>query len=209
LVTNEEEPVKKRKLRDACEAYERVICKALAEIGKELYHFNFSREVIKYVLRFAYKRDERIRSIVEDLIRFFMESDNPSTYTFKLLIMEHFAKLFKQRKFVVSLHENIFSSITCLYVDDSAKDMVKKQKSEDNLDEKISQLREKQKKKKLNKSGEKMLKKLEDDRRRRDERRKKRGTDDSRIQKALKKDLAESEAIIDPVKVAKLVTSNK
>lgn len=206
MVNAEKEETKKRKLRDASEAYERVICKALSEIGKELYLFNFSKEIVKFVLRFAYRRDEIIRNTVTDFVRYFMSSDNPSTYIFKMLIMEHFGKLFKQRKFVITMHEDIFEALTMIYVDDSPAALSKEQRNDDTLDERITQMREKKKKNKLSKTGEKLLKKLEDDRRRRNERRKRKGIDDPRLQKSLKKELAQSEAIIDPVKVAKMVS---
>lgn len=92
-----------------------------------------------------------------------------------------------------------------IYVDDSPKALTKDQRSDDTLDERIKQMRDKKKRNKLSKTGEKLLKKLEDDRRRRNERRKRKGIDDPRLQKSLKRELAQSEAVIDPVKVAKMV----
>lgn len=199
--------MKKRKLKDALLAYERVLCKALAELAKELYHFNFSKEIVKFVLRFAYRKDETILKIIEDFVRFFMASDNPSTYSFKVIILEHFSKLFKQRKFVANLTESVFSALTHIYVEDS-RIIDKKEKAEDNLDQRIDDLKMKKRKGKLSKAGEKQLKQLESDKMRRNARRKRKGLDDPRLQKELKSELAKSEAVIDPAKINKLVTLN-
>jgi hypothetical protein len=204
MVNKETEELKKKKLKQALIAYERVLCKALAEIGKELYHFNFAKEIIKFVLRFAYRKDDIILKIVEDFISFFMASDNPSIYIFKILILEHFSKLFKQRKFVANLTEPIFNALTHIYVEDS-RAIEKNEKAEDSMEQRIQDLKQKKKKNKLSKAGEKQLKQLETDKMRRNLRRKRKGIDDPRLQKELKADMAKSEAIMDPAKINKLV----
>lgn len=200
----ETDELKKKKLKQSLLSYERVLCKALSEIGKELYHFNFAKEIVKFLLRFAYRKDETIVGIMKDFVQFFMASENPSTYSFKLLIIEHFSKMFKQRKFVATLNEDIFSALTHLYVED-VQAIEKKGKAEDNLDERIQDMKAKKVKGKLSKAGEKQLKELERDRQRRNARRKRKGLDDPRLQKELKTNLAMSEAVIDPAKIQKMV----
>ena len=204
LVQKEEESEKRKKLRQSLEKYDLVMCKALSELGKELYHYNYAREIVKYVLRFALHKKEDVRQIVTDFVSFFLSSQNPSTYTFKLLILEHFEKLFKQKKFVSMMPESVFAALTHTYTEDSSV-QAKQDKSDDSLDKRIQDLRDRKRKNKLSKSGDKQLKQLEFQRSRRNERRKKQGLDDPRLQKELKNELAQSEAVIDPAKINKLV----
>lgn len=204
LVHQEEEPQKKKKLREALENYEAVIVKALSEVAKELYHFNFAREVIKFLLRFSFRKNEKVQEAIADFLHFFMTSPNPSIYQFKLLILEHFSKLLKQRKFAMSLPEIVFCGLVQIYVEDSSA-ISKEDKQVDALDKRIADLKEKQQRGKLSKAGVKMLKEAEKERSRRNEKRKKKGLDDPRLRKELKAELKQSEAVVDPKKINKLV----
>lgn len=204
IADDEKEPLKKKKLREALEQFEVVVLKALTEVAKELYHFNFASEIIKFVLRFAFKRHEGIQKLICAFLEFFMKSQNPSTYFFKLLILEHFGKLIKQRKFVNMFPEPVFAQLTEVYAEGSGE-QDKAERELDNLQDRIDNLRERKKKNKLSKAGEKQLKDLEDQKKRRNERRKRKGLDDPRLQKELKANLVLSEATVDPAKVNRLV----
>ena len=204
IVHEEQESIKKKKLKESFDKLEIVVVKALAEIGKELYHFNFSKEIIKYVLRFAFRRHKQIQEIMCDFVGYFMLTQNPSTYQYKLLILEHFGKLIKLRKFVKIFPEDLFSKLTHVYAEGASTEE-KLQKDSDTLDERIEDLKEKKKKNKLSKAGEKQLKELESQRRRRNERRKRKGIDDPRLQKELKAQMEKSEATLDPARINRLV----
>lgn len=204
LIKKEPEGEKKQRLKESLISYEIVMVKSLSECAINLYHFNFSKEILKYVLRFGLRKSPKLQEIVADTITFFMMSDNPSTYILKLLILEHFGKLFKQRKFVAMTPDLVFGSLCDIYCEGSDA-VSREQKDMDTLDQRINAMRDRKKRNKLSKSGEKLLKQLEQDRTRRNERRKRKGLDDPRLQKELKQQLAASEATIDPQKINKMV----
>lgn len=54
------------------------VVKAFTELAKNIHHFNFTKEIIKFVLGFCLSKDKKILNIVQELIVFFLSSTNPN-----------------------------------------------------------------------------------------------------------------------------------
>lgn len=54
------------------------IVKAFSELAKNLHHFNFANEIIKFVLGFSLNKNKDIIAIVQELYVFILASQNPS-----------------------------------------------------------------------------------------------------------------------------------
>jgi hypothetical protein len=202
------------RLKDELINFELVVCKALTELMKHLYHFNFSKEIIKFLLKFALRKNDNIRMIIADFVTFFMSNQNPSTCKaahnedqYKLYILEHFGKLFRAQKFVRIFPDEIFKALTSLYVDD-LNTVTDKEKQLDSIDKKIIAFRDKKKRGKLSRAQNKELDELEREKKRRNEKRKGKGLDDRSLQKELKSELDKSEAVLNPIRIKKLVMSH-
>lgn len=78
LCKEEKDKDKRLKLKTNRDNMDLVIVKAFSELSKNLNHFNYSNEIIKFVLGFSLSKNKDIIAIVQELYVFILASQNPS-----------------------------------------------------------------------------------------------------------------------------------
>ena len=78
LCKDEDNKQKRSKLRTNKDNMDIAIVKAFAELAKNLHHFNYANEIVKFVLGFSLSKNKHIISIVQELYVYILSSQNPS-----------------------------------------------------------------------------------------------------------------------------------
>lgn len=72
LCKNEEDKAKRQIIRQNKNNLDIAIVKAFSELAKNLHHFNFANEIVKFVLGFSLNRNYAIIKIVQELYIFIL-----------------------------------------------------------------------------------------------------------------------------------------
>ena len=78
LCKNEEDKQKRYTLRQNKDNLDIAIVKSFSELAKNLHHFNFANEIVKFVLNFSLNKNKVIQEIVQELYVHILASQNPS-----------------------------------------------------------------------------------------------------------------------------------